>query len=125
MTITGLRPETTYAVRLSAVNGKGVGELSLPAEFKTQPVRKYSPASPSAPLPSPAISATHGSHLFCLTDLLHPLLSLCFWVGLGCVGNSKILFEGRRQRNCSVCTGWCFQFNLGVAEEEGVCEGEF
>lgn len=49
MTITGLKPETTYAVRLSAVNGKGVGELSLPAEFKTQPVRKYSPA-PSAPL---------------------------------------------------------------------------
>ncbi|XP_056365623.1 neural cell adhesion molecule 1 isoform X3 [Oenanthe melanoleuca] len=44
VTITGLRPETTYAVRLSAVNGKGVGELSLPAEFKTQPVRE-----PSAP----------------------------------------------------------------------------
>ncbi|NXJ17449.1 NCAM1 protein, partial [Dicrurus megarhynchus] len=44
VTITGLKPETTYAVRLSAVNGKGVGELSLPAEFKTQPVRE-----PSAP----------------------------------------------------------------------------
>ncbi|NWI42008.1 NCAM1 protein, partial [Picathartes gymnocephalus] len=44
VTITGLRPETSYAVRLSAVNGKGVGELSLPAEFKTQPVRE-----PSAP----------------------------------------------------------------------------
>ncbi|XP_032937521.1 neural cell adhesion molecule 1 isoform X13 [Catharus ustulatus] len=45
VTITGLRPETTYAVRLSAVNGKGVGELSLPAEFKTQPVQ----GEPSAP----------------------------------------------------------------------------
>ncbi|CAN8199071.1 unnamed protein product [Coccothraustes coccothraustes] len=44
VTITGLKPETTYAVRLSAVNGKGVGELSLAAEFKTQPVRE-----PSAP----------------------------------------------------------------------------
>ncbi|NXB41768.1 NCAM1 protein, partial [Leucopsar rothschildi] len=44
VTITGLKPETTYAVRLSAVNGKGVGELSVPAEFKTQPVRE-----PSAP----------------------------------------------------------------------------
>ncbi|XP_071305769.1 neural cell adhesion molecule 1 isoform X6 [Agelaius tricolor] len=49
VTITGLKPETTYAVRLSAVNGKGVGELSPPAEFKTQPVRKYSPAQASAP----------------------------------------------------------------------------
>uniref|UniRef100_A0A8C5TCP6 Neural cell adhesion molecule 1 n=1 Tax=Malurus cyaneus samueli TaxID=2593467 RepID=A0A8C5TCP6_9PASS len=44
VTITGLKPETTYTVRLSAVNGKGVGELSLPAEFRTQPVRE-----PSAP----------------------------------------------------------------------------
>ncbi|NXE93609.1 NCAM1 protein, partial [Menura novaehollandiae] len=44
VTITGLKPETTYAVRLSAVNGKGVGEISLPSEFKTQPVRE-----PSAP----------------------------------------------------------------------------
>ncbi|XP_030820953.1 neural cell adhesion molecule 1 isoform X5 [Camarhynchus parvulus] len=45
VTITGLKPETTYAVRLSAVNGKGVGELSPPAEFKTQPVQ----GEPSAP----------------------------------------------------------------------------
>ncbi|NWI54045.1 NCAM1 protein, partial [Calyptomena viridis] len=44
LTITGLKPETTYSVRLSAVNGKGVGETSLPSEFKTQPVRE-----PSAP----------------------------------------------------------------------------
>ncbi|XP_030361146.1 neural cell adhesion molecule 1 isoform X5 [Strigops habroptila] len=39
ITITGLKPETTYSVRLSAVNGKGVGEISLPSDFKTQPVR--------------------------------------------------------------------------------------
>ncbi|XP_030320601.1 neural cell adhesion molecule 1 isoform X4 [Calypte anna] len=45
VTITGLKPETTYSVRLSAVNGKGVGELSLPADFKTQPVQ----GEPSAP----------------------------------------------------------------------------
>ncbi|XP_027511536.1 neural cell adhesion molecule 1 isoform X3 [Corapipo altera] len=45
ITITGLKPETTYSVRLSAVNGKGVGELSLPSEFKTQPVQ----GEPSAP----------------------------------------------------------------------------
>ncbi|XP_071432514.1 neural cell adhesion molecule 1 isoform X2 [Pithys albifrons albifrons] len=44
ITITGLKPETTYSVRLSAINGKGVGEISLPSEFKTQPVRE-----PSAP----------------------------------------------------------------------------
>ncbi|XP_018864470.1 neural cell adhesion molecule 1 isoform X1 [Parus major] len=49
VTITGLKPETTYAVRLSAVNGKGVGELSLPAEFKTQPVRIPHPPSAAAP----------------------------------------------------------------------------
>uniref|UniRef100_A0A8C6JD67 Neural cell adhesion molecule 1 n=1 Tax=Melopsittacus undulatus TaxID=13146 RepID=A0A8C6JD67_MELUD len=49
ITITGLKPETTYSVRLSAVNGKGVGEISLPSDFKTQPVRNPSPREPSAP----------------------------------------------------------------------------
>uniref|UniRef100_A0A663LZS6 Neural cell adhesion molecule 1 n=1 Tax=Athene cunicularia TaxID=194338 RepID=A0A663LZS6_ATHCN len=48
ITITGLKPETTYSVRLSAVNGKGVGEISLPSDFKTQPVRI--PHSPTQPL---------------------------------------------------------------------------
>ncbi|XP_030918245.1 neural cell adhesion molecule 1 [Geospiza fortis] len=52
VTITGLKPETTYAVRLSAVNGKGVGELSPPAEFKTQPVR-----IPHPPTPAPAAAS--------------------------------------------------------------------
>ncbi|XP_071432517.1 neural cell adhesion molecule 1 isoform X5 [Pithys albifrons albifrons] len=49
ITITGLKPETTYSVRLSAINGKGVGEISLPSEFKTQPVRIPHPREPSAP----------------------------------------------------------------------------
>ncbi|KAM4015955.1 neural cell adhesion molecule 1 isoform 2-T2 [Anomaloglossus baeobatrachus] len=44
ITIGGLRPETSYVVRLSAINGKGIGESSLPFEFLTQPVRE-----PSAP----------------------------------------------------------------------------
>ncbi|XP_077314250.1 neural cell adhesion molecule 1 isoform X5 [Lithobates pipiens] len=44
LTITGLRPETTYSVKLSAINGKGIGESSPPFEFITQPVRE-----PSAP----------------------------------------------------------------------------
>nr|XP_021140900.1 neural cell adhesion molecule 1 isoform X9 [Columba livia] len=50
ITITGLKPETTYSVRLSAVNGKGVGEISVPSDFKTQPVRiPHSQGEPSAP----------------------------------------------------------------------------
>ncbi|XP_064029290.1 neural cell adhesion molecule 1 isoform X3 [Pogoniulus pusillus] len=49
ITITGLKPETTYSVRLSAVNGKGVGELSLASDFKTQPVRIPHSREPSAP----------------------------------------------------------------------------
>ncbi|KAL8173547.1 UNVERIFIED_CONTAM: Neural cell adhesion molecule 1 [Gekko kuhli] len=40
ITVVGLKPETTYAIRLSAVNGKGMGEISTVSEFKTQPVRK-------------------------------------------------------------------------------------
>ncbi|XP_038610510.1 neural cell adhesion molecule 1 isoform X11 [Tachyglossus aculeatus] len=44
ITIVGLKPETTYSVRLSAINGKGLGEISGVSEFKTQPVRE-----PSAP----------------------------------------------------------------------------
>ncbi|XP_059563888.1 neural cell adhesion molecule 1 isoform X3 [Myotis daubentonii] len=44
VTIMGLKPETTYTVRLAALNGKGLGEISTASEFKTQPVRE-----PSAP----------------------------------------------------------------------------
>ncbi|XP_067464851.1 neural cell adhesion molecule 1a isoform X4 [Thunnus thynnus] len=44
ITITGLKPETTYEVKMSATNGKGEGESSPPSVFKTEPVRE-----PSAP----------------------------------------------------------------------------
>ena len=49
VTIVGLKPETTYAVRLAALNGKGLGEISAASEFKTQPVRKYSLLPGSSP----------------------------------------------------------------------------
>ncbi|XP_048199816.1 neural cell adhesion molecule 1 isoform X1 [Perognathus longimembris pacificus] len=45
VTIVGLKPETSYAVRLAALNGKGLGEISAASEFKTQPVQ----GEPSAP----------------------------------------------------------------------------
>ncbi|XP_067464856.1 neural cell adhesion molecule 1a isoform X8 [Thunnus thynnus] len=38
ITITGLKPETTYEVKMSATNGKGEGESSPPSVFKTEPV---------------------------------------------------------------------------------------
>uniref|UniRef100_A0AAY4AME1 Neural cell adhesion molecule 1b n=1 Tax=Denticeps clupeoides TaxID=299321 RepID=A0AAY4AME1_9TELE len=44
ITITGLKPETQYEVKMSAINGKGEGESSLPMNFKTDPVRE-----PNAP----------------------------------------------------------------------------
>ncbi|XP_026090791.1 neural cell adhesion molecule 1-like isoform X5 [Carassius auratus] len=39
ITIDGLKPETTYEVKISAINGKGEGESSPPESFKTQPVQ--------------------------------------------------------------------------------------
>nr|AIZ50758.1 NCAM1a [Siniperca chuatsi] len=44
ITIAGLKPETTYEVKMSAINGKGEGESSPASTFKTEPVRE-----PSAP----------------------------------------------------------------------------
>ncbi|XP_049449001.1 neural cell adhesion molecule 1a isoform X2 [Epinephelus fuscoguttatus] len=44
ITIVGLKPETTYEVKMSAINGKGEGESSPARTFKTEPVRE-----PSAP----------------------------------------------------------------------------
>uniref|UniRef100_A0A3Q1D4U0 Neural cell adhesion molecule 1a n=1 Tax=Amphiprion ocellaris TaxID=80972 RepID=A0A3Q1D4U0_AMPOC len=38
ITIVGLKPETTYEVKMSAINGKGEGESSTASTFKTQPV---------------------------------------------------------------------------------------
>ncbi|XP_042342647.1 neural cell adhesion molecule 1b isoform X2 [Plectropomus leopardus] len=42
-TITGLKPETSYEVKLSAINGKGEGESSPAEFFKTEPVRNPNP----------------------------------------------------------------------------------
>lgn len=44
-TILGLRPDTTYEVKMSAINGKGEGESSAARTFKTEPVRKSRPLS--------------------------------------------------------------------------------
>uniref|UniRef100_A0A3Q4BGR5 Uncharacterized protein n=1 Tax=Mola mola TaxID=94237 RepID=A0A3Q4BGR5_MOLML len=41
VTITGLNPETSYQVKLSAINGKGEGESSPTDFFKTEPVSKW------------------------------------------------------------------------------------
>ncbi|XP_029398564.1 neural cell adhesion molecule 1 isoform X2 [Mus pahari] len=50
VTIMGLKPETRYSVRLAALNGKGLGEISAATEFKTQPVHSPPPqGEPSAP----------------------------------------------------------------------------
>uniref|UniRef100_A0A3P9PMW0 Neural cell adhesion molecule 1a n=1 Tax=Poecilia reticulata TaxID=8081 RepID=A0A3P9PMW0_POERE len=38
ITIVGLKPETTYEVKMSAINGKGEGESSRSSTFKTEPV---------------------------------------------------------------------------------------
>ncbi|XP_075888257.1 neural cell adhesion molecule 1a isoform X3 [Nelusetta ayraudi] len=44
LTIGGLKPETVYEVKMSAINGKGQGDSSPSTPFKTEPVRE-----PSAP----------------------------------------------------------------------------
>lgn len=41
VTITGLKPETNYEVKMSAINGKGESESSPAELFKTEPVRKF------------------------------------------------------------------------------------
>ncbi|XP_019223187.1 neural cell adhesion molecule 1b isoform X12 [Oreochromis niloticus] len=43
VTITGLKPDTSYEVKLSAVNGKGEGESCNAAFLKTEPVRNPNP----------------------------------------------------------------------------------
>ncbi|XP_037697404.1 neural cell adhesion molecule 1 isoform X18 [Choloepus didactylus] len=61
VTIMGLKPETTYAVRLAALNGKGLGEISTASEFKTQPVHSPPPPAPaSSPTPAPLSSPEKG-----------------------------------------------------------------
>ncbi|CAF98194.1 unnamed protein product, partial [Tetraodon nigroviridis] len=41
--LTGLEPNTTYEVRVAAVNGKGQGEFSHTEAFQTLPIREPSP----------------------------------------------------------------------------------
>ncbi|XP_072557985.1 neural cell adhesion molecule 1a isoform X8 [Paramormyrops kingsleyae] len=43
ITITGLKPVTSYEVKMSAINGKGEGESSAPKDFRTEPVREPNP----------------------------------------------------------------------------------
>ncbi|XP_029372704.1 neural cell adhesion molecule 1b isoform X1 [Echeneis naucrates] len=43
LTITGLKPDTSYEVKLSAINGKGEGESSPAELFKTEAVRNPNP----------------------------------------------------------------------------------
>nr|XP_029536979.1 neural cell adhesion molecule 1-like isoform X2 [Oncorhynchus nerka] len=50
ITITGLKPETNYEVKMSAINGKGEGETSPVVVFKTEPVRySYAKGEPEPP----------------------------------------------------------------------------
>ncbi|XP_005458526.1 neural cell adhesion molecule 1a isoform X5 [Oreochromis niloticus] len=56
ITITNLKPETTYEVRMSAINGKGEGESSQASTFKTEPVRYSVTISSEIPPPIAATS---------------------------------------------------------------------
>ncbi|XP_053096066.1 neural cell adhesion molecule 1a isoform X12 [Pangasianodon hypophthalmus] len=52
ITIVGLKPETEYEVKMSAINGKGEGESCPPETFKTLPV--MSSVTPTTNLPTTA-----------------------------------------------------------------------
>lgn len=58
ITIMGLKPVTSYEVKMLAINGKGEGESSAPKDFRTEPVRKYCPFPSSGvhPLSPPQLS---------------------------------------------------------------------
>ncbi|XP_067307257.1 neural cell adhesion molecule 1b isoform X3 [Pseudorasbora parva] len=43
VTVTGLKPETDYEVKMSAINGKGEGDSSPSVVFKTEHIREPSP----------------------------------------------------------------------------------
>ncbi|XP_030638861.1 neural cell adhesion molecule 1a [Chanos chanos] len=55
--IVGLKPETVYEVKISAINGKGEGDSSSPESFKTQPVRYTFTMSTESPTSIPSTSA--------------------------------------------------------------------
>uniref|UniRef100_A0A3P9PN75 Neural cell adhesion molecule 1a n=1 Tax=Poecilia reticulata TaxID=8081 RepID=A0A3P9PN75_POERE len=50
ITIVGLKPETTYEVKMSAINGKGEGESSRSSTFKTEPVQYSLTREPTSPI---------------------------------------------------------------------------
>ncbi|XP_041808918.1 neural cell adhesion molecule 1a isoform X4 [Chelmon rostratus] len=56
ITIVGLKPETTYEVKMSAINGKGEGESSRTSTFKTEPVHYSFTISSEIPPPIAATS---------------------------------------------------------------------
>uniref|UniRef100_A0A3P9A439 Neural cell adhesion molecule 1 n=1 Tax=Esox lucius TaxID=8010 RepID=A0A3P9A439_ESOLU len=61
ITIMGLKPETSYEVKMSAINGKGEGESSPLQNFKTGPVRytfTRKPVNPGATTQVPLDSST-------------------------------------------------------------------
>uniref|UniRef100_A0A8C1YMP9 Neural cell adhesion molecule 1a n=1 Tax=Cyprinus carpio TaxID=7962 RepID=A0A8C1YMP9_CYPCA len=75
ITIVGLKPETTYEVKISAINGKGAGESSPPESFKTQPVRNSRPHYPQCiPALDPAGSLSQEMH--CLSSDWKPEIRL-------------------------------------------------
>ncbi|XP_036444754.1 neural cell adhesion molecule 1a isoform X1 [Colossoma macropomum] len=49
ITIVGLKPETKYEVKMSAINGKGEGDSCPPETFKTQPVMSSVTPTPNPP----------------------------------------------------------------------------
>ncbi|XP_047185329.1 neural cell adhesion molecule 1a isoform X3 [Scophthalmus maximus] len=55
ITIAGLKPETTYEVKMSAINGKGESESCPASTFKTEPVRYSFTISSAIP---PTLAAT-------------------------------------------------------------------
>ncbi|XP_046898893.1 neural cell adhesion molecule 1a isoform X6 [Hypomesus transpacificus] len=52
LTMVGLKPETSYEVKMSAINGKGEGESSAAVSFKTEPV--LSSVTPTLLVPTSA-----------------------------------------------------------------------
>ncbi|KAI9528560.1 hypothetical protein NQZ68_018740 [Dissostichus eleginoides] len=56
VTIAGLKPETTYEVKMSAINGKGEGESSAVSSFTTEPVQYSFTISSETPPPIAATS---------------------------------------------------------------------
>ena len=73
--LTSLEPNTTYEVRVAAVNGKGQGEFSHTETFQTLPIRKHGfPPLPPSPSLTSACTLFHEMKpfVFCLPSPLSP-----------------------------------------------------